>query len=435
MPPKSSNAETPAERYRRLAYTLDPAKLLPALGLQEDPWQVGLLRSESARMLLLCSRQAGKSTSTSVLALGTALYRAPALILLLSPSLRQSGEIFRKVSGFYRRMNRPVAPVQENALSLELANGSRIISLPSSEETIRGYSGVKLLIIDEASRVPDVLYRSVRPMLATSAGRLVALTTPFGKRGWFYDAWRGDKSWERIKIRADQCPRIPAEFLAEERRSLGDIWYEQEYGCSFEQVEGLVYPDLEARVIDPCEVAPARVLAGVDWGYHNPAALVVGVLDRDDVLWIVEEVYGSRLTDDDLVERARILQQRWNVEHWYCDPAEPGSIAKFRRNDLVARKGENSILEGIKAVSARLRTGRLKVFRGCANLIEEAGLYRYPTPEERKAVGENPIDASNHALGALRYMVATLDKGKHVHDPIHDSDLNHDPLASGDLHW
>jgi hypothetical protein len=104
---------------------------------------------------------------------------------------------------------------------MELANGSRIVSLPGDEQTIRGYSGVALLAIDEAARVPDDLYRAVRPMLAVSGGRLVCLSTPYGKRGWFFETWKGGSGWQRARITADQCPRITPEVLAEEERAIG----------------------------------------------------------------------------------------------------------------------------------------------------------------------------------------------------------------------
>jgi hypothetical protein len=112
-------------------------------------------------------------------------------------------------------------------------NGSRIIALPGTEPTVRGYSGVDLLVIDEASRVQDELYYSVRPMLAVSGGRLIALTTPFGKRGFFHAAWTEGTEWERIKIVAYDCPRISRAFLEEERRTLPPLWFQSEYLCEF----------------------------------------------------------------------------------------------------------------------------------------------------------------------------------------------------------
>ena len=206
-------------------------------GLEPDPWQVDLLSSTSPRILLNCSRQTGKSTITALLAVHTAHFEADALVLLLSPTLRQSQELFKKARDIHQNLDCPVATEAESALRLELKNGSRIISLPGKEHTVRGYSGVRLLAIDEAARVPDDLYFSVRPMLAVSGGRLIALSTPFGTRGWWHEAWRSAEPWERYKVAATDCPRIPPEFLAEERRVMGEWWYTQEYKCEFLDAE------------------------------------------------------------------------------------------------------------------------------------------------------------------------------------------------------
>jgi LAGLIDADG-like domain len=171
-----------------------------------------------------------------------------------------SGELFRdKVLSLYRALERPYRAVQRTQLTLALANGSRIVSLPGEEGTVRGFSGVALLVIDEAARVADDLYRAVRPMLAVSGGRLVALSTPFGRRGWFAQEWHGEGAWERVRITAEQCPRITPAFLADERRALGEDWYRQEYGCEF--VEGGTAPLFPADWLDRA-AAVARALAG-----------------------------------------------------------------------------------------------------------------------------------------------------------------------------
>jgi len=224
-----------------LLMAMDPVAFARAAGIEPDDWQADVLRSSASRMLLCCSRQSGKSTITSVLAVHTALYNPGALVLLLSPSLRQSQELFRKCLDAYRAVDRPVPASAESALRLELGNGSRVVSLPGTETSIRGYSAVRLLIVDEAARVEDSLYLSVRPMLATSAGRLIALSTPFGTRGWWYEAWRGAEPWERYEVPATMCPRIPARFLDEERRNMGEWWFEQEFMCRFMEGQTQVF--------------------------------------------------------------------------------------------------------------------------------------------------------------------------------------------------
>lgn len=224
--------------------------------MRPDAWQRDVLLSSASRMILLCCRQAGKSTVTAALACFEALFRPSALVLLLSPTLRQSSELFRKVVAFYRSVPGTPRPLADSTLRMELKNGSRIVSLPGTEETVRGYSGVSLLIVDEASRVPDPLYLSVRPMLAVSGGRLVVLSTPWGKRGWFYEAWHSAEPWERYRVTADQCPRISAAFLEEERRNLGSLWFSTEYLCEFSDLDGSVFPAEFVRSALDSGIAP-----------------------------------------------------------------------------------------------------------------------------------------------------------------------------------
>jgi hypothetical protein len=240
-----------------LALALDPVRFATAAGITRDPWQAAVLRSPASRLLLNCCRQSGKSTITALLALHTALYLPGALVLLLSPSLRQSQELFRKCLDAYRAAGRPVPARAESALHLELEHGGRIVSLPGTDGSIRGFSAVRLLVIDEASRVEDALYYGVRPMLAVGAGRLVALSTPFGKRGWWHHEWTaGGAGWERVEVPASRCPRIPAAFLAEEQRALGPWWYRQEYECQFsDTIESLFGAD-EVRAAITSEVTP-----------------------------------------------------------------------------------------------------------------------------------------------------------------------------------
>jgi hypothetical protein len=182
--------------------------------------------------------------------------RAGSLTLLLSPTQRQSGELFRdKVLRLYGQLGCPVPARRETALQLDLVNGSRIVSLPGEEATIRGYSGVALLVIDEASRVPDPLYFALRPMLAVSRGRLVALSTPFGRRGWFHVDWTEGLGWEKICVTAKDCPRITPSFLQEERVALGEHWFEQEYNCEFMDAVDSVfrYEDIHAMISEEVE--------------------------------------------------------------------------------------------------------------------------------------------------------------------------------------
>ena len=137
-----------------------------------------------------------------------------------------------------------IPPEAETKLALELSNGSRILCLPGGDEgAIRGFSGVRCLVLDEASRIPDALYIAVRPMIAVSGGSMMLLSTPFGKRGFFYRVWSQSQRWLKIQVTAGQCPRLTQEFLEEEMVELGPRWYSQEYGCQFVEAVGQVFSD------------------------------------------------------------------------------------------------------------------------------------------------------------------------------------------------
>jgi hypothetical protein len=239
-----------------LVHALNPSLWASeALGFDSDPWQKDVLDSMAKKILLNCSRQSGKSSVSSILALHTALFRPGGLVLMVSPSLRQSSELFRKFLGYLDLLPDMPARNEDTKLSLKLKNGSRVVSLPGSEGTIRGYSSVNLLIVDEAARVVDDLYFAIKPMLAVSGGRLLALSTPFGKRGWFFDEWCEGEGWQQHMIRATDCPRISKAFLDGERRSMPTAWFDAEYMCeftetldsvfSFDQVMGAVAEDVE----------------------------------------------------------------------------------------------------------------------------------------------------------------------------------------------
>ena len=204
------------------------------LGFEPDEAQIAVVRSEAKRGILNCTRQWGKSTIGAAKAVHRAYMQAGSLVLVASPSERQSNELVRKAKGMLRKLGIRPRGDGGSGVSAVLPNGSRIVGLPEMEDTIRGYSAVSLLLIDEAARVDDETYLALRPMLAVGRGDLWLMSTPDGKRGFFHDAWEhGGQEWFRMSVPATECPRIPKDFLEEERKAMGTAWFEQEYMCGF----------------------------------------------------------------------------------------------------------------------------------------------------------------------------------------------------------
>ena len=188
----------------------------------------------------LCTRQWGKSTVTAAKAVHRAYTVPGSLVLVLAPCGRQSGEFVRKAKTFVNRLGIRIRGDGDNAISIMFPNGSRIVGLPGNEANVRGFTA-SLILIDEAARVPDELYRAMRPSLAVGNGDLWLMSTPYGKRGFFWEEWvYGTEGWERIQVTGPECPRISKQVL-EEERAKGDKWFGQEYLCEFGEVEGRVF--------------------------------------------------------------------------------------------------------------------------------------------------------------------------------------------------
>lgn len=226
----------------RKAEKSNPVLFAKRIGFSPDRWQADVLRSDSRKIILNCSRQSGKSSAVALLAAHKAVFFAGSLVLIVCPSERQSGEQLRRIKNVLDTL--PGVDFDRNSiLQTELSNGSRIIALPSNESNIRTFSAVDLLLCDEASRIGDEIFFATSPMLAVSNGQQILLSTPNGARGFFHDVWKnGDVTeWQKIEITATNCPRISDEFLESERRSMPEFMYLQEYHCKFTDSESQIF--------------------------------------------------------------------------------------------------------------------------------------------------------------------------------------------------
>ena len=188
----------------------------------------------SRRTIVCCSRQWGKSTTGAIKVLHHALQNPGSLTLIASKTLRQAGELLEKVTNFAQTVGIPIRRAPRYTDSLLLPNQSRIIALPGKPDSLRGFSAVSLLIVDEAAYVRDELYHALRPMLATTNGSIWLLSTPNGRSGFFYDEWSStDTTWTKFSVKAGECPRISPAFLAEERKLHGPALFHREYECDF----------------------------------------------------------------------------------------------------------------------------------------------------------------------------------------------------------
>jgi Terminase large subunit, T4likevirus-type, N-terminal len=227
----------------------DPVEFAKSVGIIPDPWQVEVLASGHPRKILCCGRQVGKTTVGAVLALHKALTTPGSTILIVAPGERQAKLLFKKAYRLYEMAGHPLPAHSERLTGLELANGSIIEALPAVERTTRGYS-VDLLIVDEAAAVADMDYHGILPALIATQGEQVLLSTPRGKRGFFWEIFHSDDDWQRMMVRSDEVGRIRPEDLEVFRATMPEQFFRQEFFCEWLDTEGSLfsYDDIESAL-------------------------------------------------------------------------------------------------------------------------------------------------------------------------------------------
>jgi Terminase large subunit, T4likevirus-type, N-terminal len=241
------------ESERQVSTTVDipsdPVEFATSVGIYPDDWQIAVLASDHPRKILCCGRQTGKSTVGAVLAVHKALTLPGSTVLVVAPGERQAKLLFSKARRLYELAGYPLPAHSERRTGLELSNGSVIEALPAVERTTRGYS-VDLLVVDEAAAVPDMDYHGILPALIATQGEQVLLSTPRGKRGFFYEIWHGAEDWQRMMIRSNEVSRIREEDLEIFRSAMPDEYFRQEFYCEWLDTEGALFShdDIQAAL-------------------------------------------------------------------------------------------------------------------------------------------------------------------------------------------
>jgi len=219
-------------KLREMAYRIDPVTWVrEVLGIKPAAWQETLLRApQGASILALTARQVGKTTTAAWAMAHSMIFTPGSLSVVVCPAQRQSGEAVRRVREILIKAGAKLK--SDNVYGLELENGSRVLALPSSDESIRGLTVDGWIVADEAARLRDESLAAVRPMRARQPKtRLAMLSTAWSRTDPFWTAWaKDDPSWIRLQATADiDATPFADGFLEQERRAGGEEYFKREY--------------------------------------------------------------------------------------------------------------------------------------------------------------------------------------------------------------
>lgn len=301
-----------------------------------------------------------------------------------------------------------------NEARLEIKIGECLVVLRGWEsiETLRGQS-FDFIVIDEVAMVRNfwaMWQEVIRPTLTDTKGGALFLSTPKGFNA-FYDLWnmeQKDADFKSFHFTTYDNPHIPKEEIDKAKAELTEDRFAQEYLADFRKTEGLVYKEFDRKVhlFDDSVTIYDQVerLAGVDWGFTNPAAVATIIGDYRGHYWLTDEYYKTGQTESQVAEY--VSASKFNKV--YPDPAQPGGIKELRSRGVNVRdvlKGKGSIENGINKVKELFKAGRLHVHKRCLNTILELETYSYPDKKDGHNENEVPIDENNHMMDAISYVI------------------------------
>ena len=318
-----------------------------------------------------------------------------------------------------------IGEFHKGELRATMRNGSEVLFRSADDpERLRG-PNLSWYYSDEAALCEGLSWQIGIGRLRQfgQAGYAWLTTTPRG-RNWIWDRFVKDVDGEHRLYRARTAdnPYLDTEYIADLERDYVGRFAEQELGGEFVAFEGLVYDEVDREIHVWRKALPdfKRVIAGVDWGYTNPAVVLVIGVDGDDRAYVVDEFYQRRMRLDEHKDAASRLQERWGIEVFECDPSEPEHIDEFRYAGLNARGANNAVVPGIQVVKARLWVqgdGRPRLYftPQAANTMAEMESYAW---KERRQTGlqDQPEKVNDHAMDALRYALVGIDSAVSAKD-------------------
>lgn len=377
------------------------------------PSQSVICQDRSRYRVINCGRRFGKTVLSAKEIKARAIY-TQSKIAYFATTFQQARDIMWEI--LKKELAGATISINEARLEVRVKTvdgGESIITLRGWEavETARGNS-YDFLVLDEVASMRDfwVSWKEVlRPTLTDRKGEAIFISSPKGFNHFYklYNMELEDKDFKSFHFTSYDNPLLPVEEIEKAKIELTEDQFAQEYLADFRKTEGLVYKEFDRNrhLFDDVEIrGKVETIAGLDFGYTNPTALITLTRDDDNNFWITDEWYHTGQTEEQVAEYVSGLK----LNKVYPDPENPSAIKVLRNKGVNVReviKKKDSVQTGIQKVRELLKAGRLRVHKSCVNTILEFETYCYPDKEDMHNQKENPIKENDHAMDALRMAI------------------------------
>jgi PBSX family phage terminase large subunit len=355
-----------------------------------------------------CGRRFGKTT-LAIDQIAGQIVKKKKRIAYIAPTYQQARDIA------WEMLKKVFNGAEFNESRLEMRVNDQVVYLRGWEsiETLRGQA-FDFLVIDEIAMMRNFWpnwHEVIRPTLTDTKGRAMFISTPKGFNHFYdlYNEEQKDEDYKSFHHTSYENQNIPKEEIDKARKELTEDGFAQEYLADFRKTEGLVYKEFrrESHVISTIPSNFIKRIIGLDFGYTNPAAIVLIGIDYDNTYWVIGEWYKTQQTNEQIAQSAQVMQ----ANEIYPDPERPEGVEVLRKYRLNVReviKGKDSVEAGIQRVRELFKQNKIKIHQDCKNLIWELETYRYEDKQPDKNIKEVPVKENDHAVDALRYALYTV---------------------------
>lgn len=256
-----------------------------------------------------------------------------------------------------------------------------------------------ILFVNEAQSIPREIFRQ----LDIRTRKKVIIDFNPVRKFWGETEFVGDR-YVTIHSTYKDNPYLSEEQVSAIEKNMNDANWWRVYGeGETGGVEGNVYPEYEV-IEDMPETFTGRCL-GLDFGFVNDPTAIVDIRFQGWDLYIDLLCYETGLLNANIADY--LVSNGINRIVTVCDNAEQKSIVELQQKRVKAMpciKGRGSVAGGI----AQVKQFKLHITKRSVKLLDELDNYKWIKDEATDTYTNEPIDAWNHALDALRYGVDYL---------------------------